>query len=173
MRKWIYVELPRRIYWVSQVALFYTTPLFLHNLHWRISVSPLTFFQALVSTICSNVDIMPDVFLGVKFYSSHILHFFFCFFVYFTLHFLFFLYCLSLFSSTLFLKHFYTCFHIVWILCPIFFVLISYLSLKLYLVTFCLHCQYHFIHNWLFPCFLFPSFFDPPIIEDKHVTPYT
>ena len=52
----------------------------LHNTYWLFPESPLTSFQALVSTICSNIDIIADVFLGVKFCSSHILHFLSCFF---------------------------------------------------------------------------------------------
>ena len=52
----------------------------LHNLHSLFSVSPLTSFQALVSTICFVIEIMADVFLGVKFCLSHISHFLSCFF---------------------------------------------------------------------------------------------
>ena len=81
----------------------------LHNL--TIFLSPLTSFQALVSTICSNTDILADVFLGVKFCSSHILHFLSCF-LYISLWISFFLFCSILFSTLLFLKHFFTCFHI-------------------------------------------------------------
>ena len=53
----------------------------LRNLHWLFSVSHMTSFQALLSVICSIIDLI-DIFLDDKFFSSSILHFF----VYFTLH---------------------------------------------------------------------------------------
>ena len=83
----------------------------LHNLHRLFSVSTLNLFQALVLTIYSIIDIMADVSLGVKFCSSQILHFLPCFlFISFCISFL--LYFSSLFSSLLFLKDSFTCFHI-------------------------------------------------------------
>ena len=47
----------------------------LHNLHHLFSVSSLTSFQALLSCICSIMDIMSDAFLSVKFCFTHISHF--------------------------------------------------------------------------------------------------
>ena len=43
----------------------------LHSLHLPSSVSPLVTFHALVSTICSSIDIIEAVFGGVMFCSNH------------------------------------------------------------------------------------------------------
>ena len=51
----------------------------LHSLHLPSSVIPLVTFYALVSTICSSIDIIEAVFGGVMFCSNHRLHCWSCF----------------------------------------------------------------------------------------------
>ena len=68
-------------------------------------------FLALVSIICSITNIMVDVFLGVKFCTSYILHFL-SRFLYILLCISFLLHRSSLFISLLFLNHSITCFHV-------------------------------------------------------------
>ena len=123
----------------------------------------------------SIIDIMADLYLGVKFCSSQILHFLSCFCVYFTLHF-FFSAQSSTFLSLTFLKHYFICTHVNLNSFSSIFPSKFTSSLSIFtFLTFVLHCQYYFIFNWvtLFSCFLFPSFLDPPIIWHKHITPHT
>ena len=94
---------PAKRSWTLSLSLSHCS---LHNLHWLFSESFLTSFQALVSTICYNTDIMANVFLGVKFWSSHILHFLSCF-LYIAVCISFFLYCLSVFFLTTFFEAFF------------------------------------------------------------------
>ena len=82
----------------------------LHSLHWLFLVSLMTFFQAVVPVIGSDIDKM-DVFLDVKFCSRHILDFSF-YFLYISLCISFLLYCSSLYSSLPFLKHSFFCCHV-------------------------------------------------------------
>ena len=120
----------------------------LNNLWWLFSVRPLTFLQALVSIICSIIDLMVDVLLGVKFCSSHILHFLCCFlYISFCISFL--LYCSSLFFWLPFLKNFFTCVHVSLNSFSSVFLLISYLLLPILLFYLLLHWKYYFILNWV------------------------
>ena len=109
------------------------------NLHWILSVNLMTSFQALFSIICSIIN-MVGVFLGVKFYSSHILLVLSCF-SYISI-------CISLFAFShfavlsiffpqyLFWRILLCVSVLVWILCPVFFPLISNLFLQIVSATF-------------------------------------
>ena len=86
----------------------------LHCLSLFLTQSSLTTFSKLSDflpssgfNICSIIDIMADVFLGIKFCSSHILYFLSCL-LYISLYLSFFLDCLSCFYAVSFLKHFFT-----------------------------------------------------------------
>ena len=83
----------------------------LHDLHRLRSVSPLSFFQGLISIICSVIDVMADVLPGVKFYFSQIRHLLTCFlYISFCISYL--LYCSSFFFSLSFLRHSFTSVHV-------------------------------------------------------------
>ena len=92
--------------------------------------------------------LMVDVLLGVKFCSSHILHFLCCFlYISFCISFL--LYCSSLFFWLPFLKNFFTCVHVSLNSFSSVFLLISYLLLPILLFYLLLHWKYYFILNWV------------------------
>ena len=131
----------------------------LHNLHWLFSVSPLPFFQALVSVICSINDKMVDAFLGVKFCSSHILHFLGSF-LYISLCSSSLLYCSSLFLSLPFMKHSFAC---VYVNMHSFSSIFSSTFISFLSNFIVLPCYFLFL-------FLFPSVLDSPIIWHRHLT---